>query len=158
MKLLLLSLTIIAFLSVNFCYGQTIKERAKVKEQSKIVLSKETIAKDSALATWPVIVSLMENDALSRSKTEAIVNESFGEYSIKFNTNKEKGIITVYFENLPKNIYPDLFLTDTKGKEIYKIKAKTRLNVINLRKLPAGKYLFTTDVNKEVTTWEVVKE
>ncbi len=49
-------------------------------------------------------------------------------------------------------------LYDEKGNERYSIKAKTRLNIVNLREIPSGTYLLTAEVDKEVTTWEIVKE
>ena len=153
MKLKFLVLTLISLLFIQYGYSQSNTDKTN---DNKIKLKKETIVQDSALATWPILVSVVEKDL----KTKAEVEESFGEYSVKFHPEPDKGIIYIQFENLPKEIKPELFLTNTKGEVIYSIKAKTRLNVINLRKIPSGTYLFTLNVNhdEEITTWEIVKE
>lgn len=149
-----LTLFIATFALVYSAYSQTNGSISNVKTD-KITLAKTTIVQDSALATFPELVSVVETDDL---KSEPSVQKSFGPYSINFYPQPEKGIIYLQFTNLDKNIKPELYLYNSKGDEICKIKAKTRLNIINLREIPSGTYLITADVNKEVSTWEITKE
>ena len=87
-----------------------------------------------------------------------MVKESFGAYSVNFYPQPKKGVIYIQFDGLPKNPKTELFLSNEKGDVIFKMRAKTRLNELNLRKIPPGTYLFTADVDEEITTWEIVKE
>jgi hypothetical protein len=151
MKHLIITIVFLGFAEAMF--GQTNVKAEKVNTD-KITLAPAKIEQDSAMATWPVLVSVAEGQSF---KTPA-VRDSNGKYSLNFYPEQEKGIIYIEFENLPKAIKPDLYFSNAKGDVIYKIRAKSRLNVINLRKVPPGTYLLTTDVEEEISTWEVVKE
>jgi hypothetical protein len=109
---------------------------------------------DSAMETWPILVSVVEKNDFKNPD----IQKSFEKYSINFFPESDKGIIYIQFNDLDNNIKPELLFSNEKGDVIYKIRAKTRLNVINLRKIPPGTYLITADVNEEISTWEIVKE
>ncbi len=152
MKLLIL---LIAAFTISYsAYSQTKANISNIKSD-KVRLTKTTIVQDSALATFPALVSVKEKDYARKSPS---LQESFAAYSVDFYPEPENGIVYVKFANLSKEIKPLLYLYDEKGNELYSIKAKTRLNIINLREIPSGTYLLTAEVDKEVTTWEIVKE
>lgn len=151
MKRLTLTIILLAFIQAGF--GQTRIDISTVIK-NMIRLPSVNIEQDSSLIIWPLIVSVADE---KNFKNDAI-RESFSKYSINFYPELEKGIVYIEFENLPKAIKPDLYFSNSKGEVIYKIRAKTRLNVINFNKVPPGTYLITTDVEEEVSTWEVVKE
>jgi len=148
-----LTFTIIFLAIIQAGFAQISFDKSKTKED-KIKLAPAKMEQDSALATWPILVSVAEGQSF---KTPA-VRESYGKYSVNFYPEPEKGIVYIEFENLPKAVKPDLYFSNAKGDVIFKTRAITRLNVINLRKVPPGTYLITTDVEEEISTWEVVKE
>ncbi len=149
-----LTIFIFAFMLMHSGFSQTLKNDSKVKYDKVTLTHNTTISKDSALATLPTLASVIESDNLMNPS----VMESFGPYSVNFYPQVDDGIIYVQFDNLEKNIKPELYLSDIDGNEIYRIKGQTRLNLINLRRIASGNYLFTIEVNKEVSTWEIVKE
>jgi len=149
MNVLLLLLVIVQFFPVT---AQTVQS-GKIKG-NKITLKKYSFEKDSALATWPILASIKEDVDIKNPN----IQESSNQCNIKISPVTEKGIIYIQFENLDRDIKPVLSFCNEKGGVIFQINAKTRLNVINLRNIPPGTYLITADVNKEISTWEIVRE
>jgi hypothetical protein len=153
MKNLIITIVFLGFAEVMF--GQTNVKAEKVNTD-KITLAPAKIEQDSAVATWPVLVSVAEEE--QKNFREPAAKESHGDYSVNFYTHPEKGIIYVRFENLSKSVRPQLYFSNEKGDVIHKITAVTQVNVINLNKVPPGNYLITADVEEEISTWEVIKE
>jgi hypothetical protein len=151
MKNLITLIITILFFHSSFC--QTGNVETKVKED-KIKFKSAIVVQDSAIATHPIICSVTENENLPQLELQ----ESYAKYNINFYPQPEKGVIYVQLDGLSKDPRTELFLSNEKGEVIYKIRAKTRLNQLNLTKVPPGTYLFTADVDEEISTWEIVKE
>ena len=145
----LIIIALVSLFTIKSSYGQKDK-------YEKIKLGKSELAQDSAIATWGVIVS-----------TPSFAKESkklqFEEFAVKgvvvsLSPDEKKGLIYVDFQNLPDDTQPILSLSDENGKVITQQKAKFANNAVNMRKLPPGTYLFTVNVDKEISTWEFIKE
>lgn len=152
MKLKYVILALIAILAFENSYGQTSNNN---KKEKKVKLEKYTLEKDSTLATWNIIAS---TPSLANVKKKMLFTESMGKCRISFSPDHKKGIIHVDFENLPKHVKPELTVSNLKGDVIFKHEARFANNVVNMRKLPPGSYLFTADVDEEISTWEFVKK
>lgn len=155
MKYFILPLIALFFLQPAF--GQKETDKINIKED-KIKLKKVIIVeKDSAIATHPLICSIQE-DNQKGNLLKPEIQELNGKYSIYFYQQPNKGVIYVQLEGLPKDPKTELYLSNEKGDVIFKTRAKTRLNQINMTKLPPGNYLLTADIDEEVSTWEITKE
>lgn len=151
-KYILLSLT--AFFVIKSAFGQ---DSGDSKEKyNKIKLKKYDVVQDSAVSTWGLIASTpsFANEEKSFQLREQ-VNDVVG---VTFSTDEKKGIIYVDFENLPENNQPVLSISNESGNVINQQQVRFANNVVNMRKLPPGTYLFTADVDEEIATWEFVKE
>jgi len=145
---------IIIIVSIFLFHNSSAQTDSTLVHLDKFVLKKNKIARDSALSTHPLIASVRENIPLQKMEYK----KTFQDYSVDFYPDHKKGVFYLHLNGVGKSPRTRIYLADGNGIELHSIKAKTRLNEVNLRKLPPGKYFLTVDVNAEITTWEILKE
>ncbi|MFV0268593.1 MAG: hypothetical protein ACK5HT_15815 [Draconibacterium sp.] len=151
-KYILLSLIALFVIEKAFCQESN-EDKGKYK---KIKLKKYELVPDSAIAVWDLIVS---TPSFSKAKKKMELQETVGSnISVTFSCDEEKGIIYVDFDGLSKDIRPILSVSKERGQVIEEQTVRFANNVVNMTKLPPGTYLFTADVDEEISTWEFVKE
>lgn len=147
---------IISFLFLLFTltiFGQSPVGLGKISS-NKIKLATHVIEQDSALSTWPLLLSVKQENKFSKP----VVTESYKSYSVNFFPEKESGIVYLELQNLAQSVKPELYIQNQKGEILYKTKAISSIIAVNLREVSPGSYFVTSDINGEVLTWEVVKE
>jgi len=139
-----------------FVTNGALAQKNENRKGKKIILKKYEVVADSAVASWDLIVS---SPLFSKSKKRAYFTEAINRaQSVGFSLDEEKGIIYVDFVNMPKHVRPNLSISNENSDVIYKTQVKFANNVVNMTKLPPGTYLFSADVDEEISTWEFVKE
>nr|WP_321485475.1 hypothetical protein [uncultured Draconibacterium sp.] len=147
---------IIFCLIALFVVNSTKAQKDENRKGKKIKLKKYELVPDSIVASWNLIVS---SPSFSKSKKQAYFTEAINRaQSVRFSLDEEKGIIYVDFVNMPKHVRPNLSISNENSDVIYKTQVKFANNVVNMTKLPPGTYLFSADVDEEISTWEFVKE
>lgn len=145
--------TMIVFVALLCFYSADAQTEEKIK-YDVIKLQKVKLERDSTLETHNLITSVRENIVLPKLDH----SKSFTGYSVDFYPEHKTGVFYVLLNGADENPRSRLYLYASDGKELYSIKAKTRLNEVNMRNLPPGNYLLTIDVDEEISTWEVVKQ
>lgn len=153
MNLKYLIILLLAITSFYHARSQTSFSEDKTNDK-KIIIKSNKLEKDSTLDTHVLISSVRENIKLQKLEHK----KNFNNYSVDFYPDHKKGVFYVHLNGLNENPRTQLYLYNNDGKELYKIKAKTRLNEINLRNLPPGNYLLSAHVDEEISTWEIVKK